>query len=179
MKPSVDLVDLRLLARARRPASDPNARHRRFAPSGFHAGQRRGLHQHRPHCPLVFVLCSSVTFILCCCSSFYFLLPARFANHSASGFAINSCDVLVEEGGPRVEAKRRGGDPLPRCQVQSQSWGASGQLGASPGCLAERAAGRRAPESGSPGPQTMTAEAAPRAVVRGRRRCRLTRWTAR
>ncbi len=58
----------------------------------------------------------------CCC-------PLAPANHSASGLAINICDVLVEEGGPRVEAKRRGGDPLPRCQVQSQTSGASGQQG--------------------------------------------------
>jgi hypothetical protein len=49
----------------------------------------------------------------CCC-------PLALAHHSASGLAINICDVLVEEGGPRVEAKRRGGDPLPRCQLQSQ-----------------------------------------------------------
>ena len=69
---------------------------------------------------------------------------------------MNICDVLVEEGGPRVEAKRRGGDPLPRCQVQSQTSGASGQLGASPGCLAERAAAKGAPESGSWAPGAAT-----------------------
>jgi hypothetical protein len=52
-------------------------------------------------------------------------LPARCcplapANHSASGLAINICDVLVEEGGPRVEAKRRGGDPLPRASCRAK-----------------------------------------------------------
>ncbi len=35
----------------------------------------------------------------------------------------------VEEGGPRVGAKRRGGDPLPQCQAQSQIPPASGQQG--------------------------------------------------
>src|SRR5271165_1570345 len=45
-------------------------------------------------------------------STRYTLLPARSAHHSASGLAINICDVLVEEGGPRVEAKRiRWGPP--------------------------------------------------------------------
>lgn len=40
-----------------------------------------------------------------------------------------SVDVLVEEGGPRIGAKRRGGDPLPRGQRQSQFSTASGQQG--------------------------------------------------
>ena len=40
-----------------------------------------------------------------------------------------SVDVVVEEGGPRIGAKRRGGDPLPRGQCQSQFSTASGQQG--------------------------------------------------
>ena len=61
--------------------------------------------------------------------------PLAPAHHSASGLAINICDVLVEEGGPRVEAKRRGGDPLPRASCRAKlreragsrvfGWGAS------------------------------------------------------
>src|SRR5208337_4526720 len=46
--------------------------------------------------------------------------PLAPAHHSASGLAINICDVLVEEGGPRVEAKRRGGDPLPRASCRAK-----------------------------------------------------------
>ena len=49
----------------------------------------------------------------CCC-------PLAPAHRSASGLAINICDVLVEEGGPRVEAKRRGGDPLPRASCRAK-----------------------------------------------------------
>src|SRR5271165_5375302 len=60
-------------------------------------------------CPVVF--CSRVS--TCCC-------PLAPANHSASGLAINICDALVEEGGPRVEAKRRGGDPLPRASCRAK-----------------------------------------------------------
>ncbi len=47
--------------------------------------------------------------------------PLAPAPRSASGLAINICDVLVEEGGPRVEAKRRGGDPLPRARCRAKS----------------------------------------------------------
>jgi hypothetical protein len=46
--------------------------------------------------------------------------PLAPAHRSASGLAINICDVLVEEGGPRVEAKRRGGDPLPRASCRAK-----------------------------------------------------------
>ncbi len=49
----------------------------------------------------------------CCC-------PLAPVHHSASGLAINICDVLVEEGGPRVEAERRGGDPLPRASCRAK-----------------------------------------------------------
>ena len=49
----------------------------------------------------------------CCC-------PLAPAPHSAFRLAINICDVLVEEGGPRVEAKRRGGDPLPRASCRAK-----------------------------------------------------------
>src|SRR5947208_12025740 len=34
---------------------------------------------------------------------------------------MKSLDVVVEEGGPRVEAKRRGGDPLPRATRRAKS----------------------------------------------------------
>jgi hypothetical protein len=57
----------------------------------------------------------------CGCSSLCLLLSARSRPRSASGLAINICDVLVEEGGPRVEAKRRGGDPLPRARCRAKS----------------------------------------------------------
>src|ERR1700680_3941550 len=46
--------------------------------------------------------------------------PLAPAHHSASGLAINICDVLVEEGGPRVEAKRRGGGTLPRARCRAK-----------------------------------------------------------
>jgi hypothetical protein len=39
---------------------------------------------------------------------------------SAPGPTKTSVMWWVEEGGPRVGAKRRGGDPLPQCQAQSQ-----------------------------------------------------------
>ena len=61
-----------------------------------------------PASPLVVVRPSD-----CCC-------PLAPAPRSASGLAINICDVLVEEGGPRVEAKRRGGDPLPRASCRAK-----------------------------------------------------------
>jgi hypothetical protein len=46
--------------------------------------------------------------------------PLAPVHHSASCLAINICDVLVEEGGPRVEAKRRGGDPVPRASCRAK-----------------------------------------------------------
>jgi hypothetical protein len=57
----------------------------------------------------------------CCC-------PLAPANRSAPGLATNICDVVVEEGGPRVEAKRRGGDPIPRagCRAKSRERAGSG-----------------------------------------------------
>ena len=76
--------------------------------------------------------------------------PLAPVHHSASGLAINICVVLVEEGGPRVEAKRRGGDPLPRCQLQSQISGASGQQGVRLGARLIDEYPRRAPSGGCP-----------------------------
>jgi hypothetical protein len=56
-----------------------------------------------------------------CCS----LAPPR----SAPGPTKTSVMWWVEEGGPRVGAKWRGGDPLPQCQAQNQISPASGQQG--------------------------------------------------
>jgi len=117
--------------------------------------------------------------LACSCSPLHACCPLAPANHSASGLAINICDVLVEEGGPRVEAKRRGGDPLPRCQVQSQISGASGQpgtrCGASP--RERRTAGH--PKAASPADmgqqvvaQTVRRRAHRRAAASPRRRGR-------
>lgn len=65
----------------------------------------------------------------------------------------------VEEGGLRVGAKRRGGDPLPQCQAQSHKPPSSGR----PGCPT------RMPHRES-GTQTNTPKAAPRPRPGGRRR---------
>ena len=82
------------------------------APPAFAAPTLSGGHlRHKlnfPISPLVVPVHSSI----CCC-------PLALAHHSASGLAINICVVLVEEGGPRVEAKRRGGDPLPRASCRA------------------------------------------------------------
>ena len=55
--------------------------------------------------------------------------------------------MLVEEGGPRVEAKRERRGPPSSGQVQSHIPGASGQRGVALGCLAERETANRTPES--------------------------------
>jgi hypothetical protein len=103
-------------------------------------GARSCNHQPRPTCSCSFpdnpVLHLPSTISSCC--------PLAPAHHSASGLAINICDVLVEEGGPRVEAKRRGGDPLPRASCRAK--------------FPERA-GSRSSDRGSPHerrPQTST-----------------------
>ena len=57
----------------------------------------------------------------CCSRLSAYCCPLAPAHHSAPGLAINICDVLVEEGGPRVKAKRRGGDPLPRARRRATS----------------------------------------------------------
>ncbi len=56
----------------------------------------------------------------------------------------------VEEGGPRVGAKRRGGDPLPQCQAQSQNPPASGQQGVRLGCSPYRRTPKRTPRRTPP-----------------------------
>ncbi len=72
------------------------------------ASLRRSSALHASHV----ALCPDWSSCSCCSRSSTCCCPLALAHHSASGLAINICDVLVEEGGPRVEAKRRGGDPL-------------------------------------------------------------------
>jgi hypothetical protein len=137
--PLGDAVPLRS-PRHRRPSSYPPSftRHRSLACARPVACPRRrrpsSLHSVRiaaVHCPaprpavattalprlLAFVPPASPLVVAhlsdCCC-------PLAPAPRSASGPAINICDVLVEEGGPRVEAKRRGGDPLPRASCRAK-----------------------------------------------------------
>jgi hypothetical protein len=56
----------------------------------------------------------------CRCSPLPPCCPLAPLPRSAPGPTKTSVMWWVEEGGPRVGAKRRGGDPLPQCQAQSQ-----------------------------------------------------------
>jgi hypothetical protein len=78
---------------------------------------------------------------ICCC-------PLAPAYRSAPGLTLNICDVWVEEGGPRVEAKRRGGDPLPRARCRAKFRERAGS-GPAAGYAAHRRTLRRIPANES------------------------------
>jgi len=78
-----------------------------------------------------------------------FLLPARSRQPAVSAPGRTSSSVMwwVEEGSPRVVAKRRGGDSLPPGQVQSQISGSERAAGMRLGSSAHRRMARRTPET--------------------------------
>jgi len=121
-----------------------STRHPQSSTSRLPCHQQRPNDRSHPNMFVVLATAGSVAVCrpsACCC-------PLAPPHRSASGLAINICDVLVEEGGPRIEAKRRGGDPLPRCQAQSQISGASGQPGYSLGYSLYKRIVQRAPQRG-------------------------------
>ncbi len=91
----------------------------------------------------------------CRCSPLPPCCPLAPLPRSAPGPTKTSVMWWVEEGGPRVGAKRRGGDPLPQCQAQSQISPASGQQGVRLGCSPYRRTPKRTPRR-TPPPQTDT-----------------------
>ncbi len=82
------------------------------------------------------------------------LLPARSPPTLCAWPHQNICDVVGRgRGSPGWSAKRRGGDPLPQCQAQSQISPASGQQGVRLGCSPYRRTPKRTPRRTTPHPK--------------------------